>query len=614
MARDATIALNQSTQPGNKDAREVTTDDAQGLPLEDIPPFSSANDAPANVMLKLRAMPLFAQLPDHEFKAVTRLLRGERVLRGALLLEQGGHNTNLYILRRGRAAVRMVDLEDVEHLAGFLSVGTIFNETAFLTSERNRQTVEALEDLSLWYIPRDAFRQLLADNPDIEAHLTYPEIPDAPAPALVHTMRRLNWQRDGETVVLFRKKHIWVFLRKLWPVLLCVLIVLLLRLPLISVTADALMTFVLAGMAAFLGPYVLLQFIDWQNDYFAITDQRILHRERVLLIRDEQDELPLNKVQDVKVDRPSFFSLLFDLGNVIIEASGTHSRVRFIDIAHPDDVADVIFQQLARTRVETHASQRAKIRAELRRELGLSASVTAAEAARAKRKPTPPALRAQMQQYGASLRALRNTILPRMRVVQGDAVIYRRHWLQLLETIGAQLALVLIYSALLVLIRLASPELAAVLLETPLVLGVVGVGLFLLGWLVYRYEDWRNDIYMVTSDRVVDIDRTPFGLLGTSRKEAKLAAVQNVTSNTRGFLDVAFNMGDVIIQTAGGEGQLTFERVHDPRRVQRDITDRIDAFDTATREKQAAQRRREMTEWLGIYDELTQLHDRKKLG
>jgi uncharacterized membrane protein YdbT with pleckstrin-like domain len=138
------------------------------------------------------------------------------------------------------------------------------------------------------------------------------------------------------------------------------------------------------------------------------------------------------------------------------------------------------------------------------------------------------------------------------------------------------------------------------------------MGLF--GWLVYRYEDWRNDIYMVTSDRIVDIDRSPFGLFGASRKEAKISAIQNVNSKTRGMVDVAFNMGDVIIETAGGEGQLTFERVYAPHRVQRDITDRIDAVEAATREQQATQRRQEMTEWLGIYDELTRLRDRRNSG
>ena len=38
------------------------------------------------------------------------------------------------------------------------------------------------------------------------------------------------------------------------------------------------------------------------------------------------------------------------------------------------------------------------------------------------------------------------------------------------------------------------------------------IGMFLLLWLVYRYEDWRNDFFVLGKDRVIDIDRKPFGL------------------------------------------------------------------------------------------------------
>jgi hypothetical protein len=580
------------------------------------PPVGSSTsdnqyDTPRNVLLKLRELPLFAQLSDDEFKLVAGLLRTEEVRLGALLIEQGGANTNLYILRHGRAAMRLVDLQDVERLSGFLDVGRIFNEASFLTGARNLFTVEALRDLTLWYIARDEFSELLEANADMESRLVYPDLPDMPAPSLSRSALPFSWQRSNEILVLYRKKHPWVFVRMLWPLLPVLLFLATLLIPVINALVSTLIPYILLGVGVFTVPYVILRWIDWQNDYYTITDQRVIHRERVLLIRDEQEELPISKIQDVRVSRPSFFSQIFDFGDVTIEAMGARAKVRFMEVGRPDEVSAAIFDQRRRSSVESHASQRAKIRADLRRELGLGSGPAAPPGPAA---PAPKPRRRRVFRTGQALGALRNTLLPRVRLVQGDTVIYRKHWLLLLQTIALPLLVALLVALAFVLIILTGTSLAQLLFSFPFVLAPLVIGITLLFWLIYRYEDWRNDIYMVTSDRIVDIDRSPFGLQGSSRREAKLSAIQNVNSKTRGFIDVAFNMGDVIIQTAGGEGELTFERVYDPRTVQRDIADRIDASEASAREKAAAQRRQEMTEWLGIYDELTRLHERRKLG
>jgi hypothetical protein len=78
-------------------------------------------------------------------------------------------------------------------------------------------------------------------------------------------------------------------------------------------------------------------------------------------------------------------------------------------------------------------------------------------------------------------------------------------------------------------------------------------------------------------------------------------------------LDSIFNIGDVSIKTGGQDGELVFERVWNPRRVQRDIVDRLEVFQTRRRESEAEARRREMAEWIGIYDELARMHERKKI-
>jgi membrane protein YdbS with pleckstrin-like domain len=571
------------------------------------------NDAPHNVLQKLRESTLFSQLSDEEFKLVTELLRTEQVAQGVLLIQQGGLNTNLYILRRGRAAIRRVSLNNVEELVGFVNVGGVFNEYAFLSGFRNTQTVEALDPLTLWYIRRDEFQELLDEYPDLESHLVYPSESDPSLPQQERQVRTFSWQRPGERVLLYRKKHIWVFLSSLLPLVLVFAVVAILMLLSNNGQISPLVSAILTGLAVLSLVYVVLRFVDWQNDYYAVTDLRVLRRERVLLIHDEQDEVPLGKIQDVTITRPSLFSLTFDFGDVTIEAMGARSRVRFRDVPKPDQVGELIFQLLKRTGVESLATQRAKIRAELRQELGLG-SGSSASVPQARRINTYPQIKVRVQMYRDSVRALRNTLLPYMRLEQGGSVIYRKHWLRLVQTITLPTLIGLLYGLFLYFIATTAPDLKPIVFGFPFVIVTMFIGAALMFWWVYRYEDWRNDIYIVTSERIIDIDRSPFGLRGSKRREAKLSAVQNVTYQTSGFVDMLFNMGDVIIHTAGGEGKLTFDSVLDPRRVQHDIVDRIEQFDATTREKQSAQRRQEMTEWLGIYDELTRLHERRKLG
>ena len=47
--------------------------------------------------------------------------------------------------------------------------------------------------------------------------------------------------------------------------------------------------------------------------------------------------------------------------------------------------------------------------------------------------------------------------------------------------------------------------------------------------------------------------------------------------------------------------------------VQREVVLRLEAYRAAQRDKEAARRRREFIEWIGIYDELTRIHGERPL-
>jgi len=558
---------------------------------------------PDELINRLRQAGLLARLSPDDLRAVLALVRVRSLLAGEVLVTAGSSDTNLYLLRRGELFVRMPSKDNRDPIVRTAQPGDMLNELAFISGHPSEATVEAVTPAQVWYIPRDDFQKLLRQRPAMRGALTY----NAENQKYVAQRKRFDTQRPGEVVLWFSRRHWWVFARRLG--LPMALLVFSLGLWVISFQQPIISAFVpvLSVGGLFIALLIFLWLlVDWLNDYYVITDQRLVHRERILTLYDAQEEAPLAMVQNVTVNRPSALSSLFDIGDILIETMGAQANIRFDWVSQPDRVASLILEQQARARAEKLAIDRAKIRTELRRELGILPRPPAPEAPKVATRKTPGAWLARQR---ALLRNLRNELLPRMRLVRdGNVVVYRKHWLVLVRAILLPALLLLLYVVVLAIIAIFTTSLRQLLFGTPAVLLVALVGFGLLLRLIWLYEDWRNDLYMISKDQVIDYERTPFGLGGTSQRAASLSNIQNVSATTKGLLDNLFNIGDVIIRTAGVENELSFLRVWNPRGVQRELLMRIEAHRIAKQEEEASRRWQELATLIGIYDELKQIH------
>ena len=138
------------------------------------------------------------------------------------------------------------------------------------------------------------------------------------------------------------------------------------------------------------------------------------------------------------------------------------------------------------------------------------------------------------------------------------------------------------------------------------------MGLFLVLWLVYRYEDWRNDFFVLGKDKVIDIDRKPFGI-SSQRREAGFDKIQGITSTSTGTLNQILGIGDVIIATGAAGNELVWQRVANPEAIQKEITTRIATQKRKQEEDRIVDEYQRWAEWLGIYDELARVHEREQL-
>lgn len=89
--------------------------------------------------------------------------------------------------------------------------------------------------------------------------------------------------------------------------------------------------------------------------------------------------------------------------------------------------------------------------------------------------------------------------------------------------------------------------------------------LLLAAFVFERFLTWFFNVYIITDERIVDIDF--YNLLYKEVSDAKIDKIQDITYKMGGAIRAIFNFGDVFIQTAGTELNFEFRAVPRPDRV-----------------------------------------------
>ena len=127
-----------------------------------------------------------------------------------------------------------------------------------------------------------------------------------------------------------------------------------------------------------------------------------------------------------------------------------------------------------------------------------------------------------------------------------------------------------------VLIALGMIFFPMILSALPLETGLTGmnglaalVGWYLLttGFIIESFLSWFFNVYIITDERVIDVDF--ISLIYKHVSAAKLDNIEDITAITGGAMRSIFDMGTIIIQTAGATQQLEFADVPHPAKVTR---------------------------------------------
>lgn len=91
------------------------------------------------------------------------------------------------------------------------------------------------------------------------------------------------------------------------------------------------------------------------------------------------------------------------------------------------------------------------------------------------------------------------------------------------------------------------------------------------GFAFSSFLKWFFNIYIVTNERIVDIDF--LHLLYKQFSEARLVNIQDITYKTGGIIETMFNFGTVLVQTAGTAPNFEFGAVPNPDQIVKIISE-----------------------------------------
>lgn len=567
----------------------------------------------------LEQHPLFKELTEEEIEALALITDEVRYENGAMVAYQGDVADSLYIVKSGRlyAEARKNDIEQDSYVVNSKNylTGDYFGEDWLFVPNVHPANVKADSRQGnpaiLLIINGTNFVRFLNQYPGALQELA-PEteeieeeerlvagLPDQAFAEAQKLFAKAKRRRSAisilpDELVQFsaRRSHWYLLVQIFFPLLGLIFIPALIFFFFNGQPPEAFLFRVRSWVTGFFFlvflAILLFQILDWSNDYFVVTNKRVVHREFDLrTFRVDIKTARIDQVQSVEVLKPTFLANMLNFGTVRITTASAFGTIFFDNIDDPIRVKNTLDRQSKMVKTLDASREQTLLRQTFSDHFAVRPQY---EPIGEKAAPLPPVRPAYEDSLWYRFRQRYY-----WRVETEDAIIYRKHYI-----------VILIRSIVPVSIGLLTMLLAFVLIAyfqftlrqlLPFLVVILAGDLL---WLIWRIEDWRNDMFQLTDRLIVDIDRRPFGF-GESRKQALLSNIQNVNAYTPGLIQTIFNYGNVEIETAGAESNLVFENIPYPSVIQSDIFAQLENMLDQQNRRQRGTRHKEYALLLDVY-------------
>lgn len=541
----------------------------------------------------LRATPLFNKL---DYDDVLSLSQGAQVFNyaaDAYIFNQNGVADGFYIIIDGEVIIldeQESHKKPITRLAraDFLGEEAFFDETIRVFSARCTKPTTVVK---------------LNPHYALALFAKYPHLSKTLEIAIESRLfaRRLSfdWLAENEVVYVVVRRHaIFLAAKIILPLLIWLAVFILALLTRFIWLPESTFGIVLAVVSTVLGLALAgWNVYDWANDIHIVTSKRVVWIERKTLFYDSRQEAPLSTLVSVGVQK-SALGALFNFADVYVRTFV--GNIIFSNVPNPEIIAGMIEAYWERSKITNPREEQQSMEKILRRKLALPGSATSPEAEAAggvqpqQKQDDSLRPRQNVPEDGGFFRWLFANFL-RLRIEENGTITYRKHWFVLIKSAGLP---TLLFTAGMVgmILRLVNVFLIPQSLGAALVFFVlINLALFL--WMMYRYIDWANDIYMVTAEQIIDIERKPLGK--ENRRSAPLDNIMSIEFERLGIWGLMFNFGTVLITV--GSQKFSFDYVHNPSQVQQEIFNRRAERQETARRRQMESERERISDWIIAY-------------
>jgi hypothetical protein len=281
----------------------------------------------------LKNIHLFHDLNDDQLLQIAERFSEVSFNTGEVILEQGTVGDSFYLIYSGKVRVYR-RREGRDHELAILVSGDYFGEMEILGQRGPRfASISALESTLVLHISRSDFNDLIKAYPNI-----IPNIEVSISSRKLSRKVRFKWLRPNEVVYFLARKSSYFLLE----VLIVPVITLLLPAFLFLWGGLAQSTAALAFGGVTLVPilgWIAWRVIDWGNDYYIVTNQRVVWLEKVIGLYDSRNEAPLSEILSVSVDT-DLIGRILDHGDVVVRTFV--GSIPFRHVHHPHHAAYMV--------------------------------------------------------------------------------------------------------------------------------------------------------------------------------------------------------------------------------------------------------------------------------
>lgn len=149
-------------------------------------------------------------------------------------------------------------------------------------------------------------------------------------------------------------------------------------------------------------------------------------------------------------------------------------------------------------------------------------------------------------------------------------LLLRRHWFTYFGFVFVALIMSIPLLAVIV-FWINRPDYFSSELGSIVIIFVFSYILFALGVMLYGFIDYYLDVYIITNERIVDVEQN--GFFKRKISELHLHQIQDVSAKVEGIFPTMLHYGNINIQTAGERENFVFQSIPNPYRVSKLIAD-----------------------------------------